>query len=281
MSNPQEIKIIDCPRDAIQGRKNLIRPEKKIAHINNLIKSNLFEYIDFGSFVSPKAVPQMQDTSYVVHGLEKVNNTKLLSIIANLKGAIQAKSFDEIDYLGYPFSISETFQKRNTNTKIEEAYSTVKDILNTIADSDKELVIYISMAFGNPYGDIWNEELVLQWVDKLKDLGIKRFSIADTTSQATPVMITSLFKKLYKEFSKLDFSVHLHSYANEATEKINAANKGGCTRFEGAIMGFGGCPFAQDEMVGNIPTEILLDRFGKSNPIDINKLKISFFDMIS
>src|SRR5690606_40916439 len=126
MSNPQEIKIIDCPRDAIQGRKNLIRPEKKIAHINNLIKSNLFEYIDFASFVSPKAVPQMQDTSYVVHGIEKVNNTKLLSIIANLKGAIQAKSFDEIDYLGYPFSISETFQKRNTNTKIEEAYSTVK-----------------------------------------------------------------------------------------------------------------------------------------------------------
>jgi hydroxymethylglutaryl-CoA lyase len=281
MSNPAEIKIIDCPRDAIQGRTSIISPEKKIAHINKLIKSNLFEYIDFGSFVSAKAVPQMQDTSYVVHSIEKINNTKLLAIIANNKGAIHAKAFEEIDYLGYPFSISETFQKRNTNSTVEESYQTVKVILDTIAGKNQELVIYISMAFGNPYADVWSEDLVLKWIDKLKDLGIKRFSIADTTSEATAIGVKSLFKKLYKEFPKLDFSTHLHSRTDEALEKINAAYEGGCRRFEGALMGFGGCPFAQDELVGNIPTEMLLNRFEKGNYIDVNKLKISFLEMIS
>ena len=281
MSNSAEIKIIDCPRDAIQGRNSIIPPEKKIAHINNLIKSNFFEYIDFGSFVSAKAVPQMQDTSYVVHGIEKINDTKLLTIIANNKGAVHAKAFDEIDYLGYPFSISETFQKRNTNSTLEDSYISVKTILDTIAGKNHKLVIFISMAFGNPYGDVWNGDLVLKWIDKLKDLGIKRFSIADTTSEATVIGVRSLFKNLYKEFPKLDFSAHLHSRTDQALEKINAAYDGGCRRFEGAMMGFGGCPFAQDELVGNIPTEILLNRFEKGNSIAINKLKISFFDMIS
>ena len=281
MSNPIAIKIIDCPRDAIQGRNNIIRPEKKIAHINNLIKSNLFEYIDFGSFVSAQAVPQMQDTNYVVHGIEKINNTKLLAIVANSKGAIHARAFEEIDYLGFPFSISETFQKRNTNSTIDESYQTVKSILDIIGSKSQELVIYISMAFGNPYGNVWSEDLVLKWVEKLKDLGIKRFSIADTTSEATAFGVKSLFKNLYNEFPKLDFSAHLHSRTDQALEKINAAYEGGCRRFEGALMGFGGCPFAQDELVGNIPTEMLLNRFEKGNSFDINKLKISFFEMIS
>lgn len=281
MSNSAEIKIIDCPRDAIQGRTSIIRPEKKIAHINKLIKSNLFEYIDFGSFVSAKAVPQMQDTNYVVKGIEKINNTKLLAIIANSKGAIHAKAFEEIDYLGYPFSISETFQKRNTNSTLEESYQTVKVILDTIADKNQELVIYISMAFGNPYADVWSEDLVLKWIEKLKDLGIKRFSIADTTSEASAIGVKSLFKNLYKEFPKSDFSAHLHSRTDEALEKINAAFEGGCRRFEGALMGVGGCPFAQDELVGNIPTEMLLNRFEKGNFININELKISFLEMIS
>lgn len=281
MSNPTVIKIIDCPRDAIQGRKNIIRPEKKIAHINNLIKSNLFEYIDFGSFVSGKVVPQMQDTSYVVHGIEKINNTKLLAIVANSKGAIHAKSFEEIDYLGFPFSISETFQKRNTNSTIDESYQTVKSILDNIGSKSQELVIYISMAFGNPYGNVWSEDLVLKWVEKLRDLGIKKFSIADTTSEATAIGVKSLFKNLYNEFPKLDFSAHLHSRTDQALEKINAAYQGGCRRFEGALMGFGGCPFAQDELVGNIPTEMLLNRFEKVNSFEINKLKISFFEMLS
>ncbi|MCA5005396.1 beta/alpha barrel domain-containing protein [Sphingobacterium bovistauri] len=281
MFNNADIKIVDCPRDAIQGIQNLIPPEKKIAHINNLIRSNLFEYIDFGSFVSPKAVPQMQDTAFVLQGLEKFNNTKLLAIVANNRGAVVASKYPEIDYLGYPFSISEIFQKRNTNSSISDSYNAVKDILDTISVQNQELVVYISMAFGNPYGDAWNEELVFEWVDKLKQLGIKRFSIADTTSEATPALIKSLFKKLNKEFPKLDFSAHLHSRADEALQKINAAYEGGCKRFEGAILGYGGCPFAQDDLVGNISTELLLDRFEKSSTIDINKLKISFYDMIS
>ena len=281
MFKQTEIKIVDCPRDAIQGRKGFIDTEKKITHINNLLKSNLFEYIDFGSFVSFKAVPQMQDTAIVLAGLEKLNNTKLLAIIANLKGAIIAKAYSKIDYLGYPFSISETFQERNANSSIEESYQTVKEILDTIAGNNQELVIYISMAFGNPYGDIWNEDLVLYWVEKLKKLGVKRFSIADTTSQASALAVNLLFKKLYKEFPKLDFSAHLHSRADEALDKVNAAFDGGCTRFEGAMLGYGGCPFAQDELVGNIPTEVLLNRFNKGTTIDINRLKNSFFDMIS
>lgn len=274
------ISIIDCPRDAIQSRTVLIRPEKKIAHINNLIKSNLFEYIDFGSFVSPKAVPQMEDTGYVVQGIEKVNNTKLLAIIANKKGAVYAKKYAEIDYLGYPFSISETFQKRNTNSSIDESFDTVKSIIDAIAGK-QELVVYISMAFGNPYGDAWNEELVLTWIHKIKNLGINRFSIADTTSEATPKLIKSLFKNLYKEFPNLNLSAHLHSNPNETMDKINAAYDGGCRRFEGAFLGYGGCPFAKDELVGNIPTEMLLERFDKSNSMDINRLKISYFEMIS
>lgn len=280
MYNSPEIKFIECPRDAIQGREKIISTNKKIDYINTLIRSNLFEYIDFGSFVSPKAVPQMKDTNLVLEEIQKVNNTKLLAIIANLKGAQIAKTYDKIDYVGYPFSISETFQKRNTNTSIYDSYSAVKYILDIVAEH-QELVIYISMAFGNPYGDLWDKNLVLDWVNKLKLLGVKRFSIADTTGQAKIKDIKSIYKSLGKEFPKLDFSIHLHSNTDSALEKINAAYDSGCKRFEGAILGYGGCPFAQDELVGNIPTELLLNRFDKAKDIDINNLKFSFFDMIS
>ena len=281
MFNSTDIKIIDCPRDAIQGRSEFISTNKKIAHINNLIKSNLFEYIDFGSFVSPSVVPQMKDTVEVLKGINKINDTKLLAIVPNQKGAIQAKNLVEIDYLGFPFSISETFQLRNTNSTIVDSFQNVKDILDILAGNNQELVIYLSMAFGNPYGDIWNEEIVLNWINKFRDLGIKKISIADTIGISQVSGINSLFKKLKKEFPKLDFSIHLHSKSLDSLDKIQTAYESGCRRFEGAFLGYGGCPFAQDDLIGNIPTEDLLKQFEKSSTIDINKLKISFFDMIS
>lgn len=281
MSKSPKVKIIDCPRDAIQGIETFIPTEKKINHINNLIRSNLFEYIDFGSFVSSKAVPQMQDTDSVIQVIEKVNNTKLLAIIANLKGAEIANKYRKLDYLGYPFSISETFQQRNTNASVEKSYETVQDILALLGDSNQELVVYISMAFGNPYGDAWDEEQVLKWLFKLQNLGIKRFSIADTTGEASAKLVNNLFKLINYEFPDLNLSIHLHSRQEDALEKIDAAYEAGCTRFEGAILGYGGCPFAQDDLLGNISTELLLDKFGIGKDIDINKLKISFFDTIT
>lgn len=280
MSNLKNIALIDCPRDAIQGIKEFIRTKKKIEHINKLIASGLFECIDFGSFVSPKAVPQMMDTAEVLTGIIKEQNTKLLAIIANLKGAIMAKEFDKVDFLGYPFSISETFQKRNTNSTIEESYEAVKAILDN-KGQHQDLVVYISMAFGNPYGDEWNEDLVVSWIDKLKSLGIKRFSIADTTGEANPEMVNSLFSLVSKEFFDLELSVHLHSRSEDALSKINAAYEAGCRKFEGALMGFGGCPFAKDELVGNIPTELLLTRFELATASEITNLKNSFINLIS
>lgn len=271
-----EVRIVECPRDAIQGISHVIPTARKISYINTLIASNLFEYIDFGSFVSPKAVPQLHDTLAVLEGIEKINNTKLLAIIANEKGVDIAKNYSKIDYLGYPFSISETFQLRNTNATIEESFVRVQNIVDIISSSSQELVVYISMAFGNPYGDKWHMDLVSHWIDKLSDLGIKRFSIADTTSEATPEQIKALFLILNKEFPNLDFSIHLHSIIESALLKINAAYTAGCRRFEGAFLGFGGCPFAKDDLVGNIPTELLLDRFNITNSREMTKLMDSF-----
>lgn len=275
------ISIIDCPRDAIQGIKDLISSEKKVEYINKLIASNFFEYIDFGSFVSAKAVPQMQDTHLVLDGIEKSNATKLLAIIANTKGTLIASEYQKIDYLGYPFSISETFQQRNTNSSIHNSFQTVQEIQNILSKSNQELVIYISMAFGNPYGDVWNEDIVLNWISKLKDVGIQRFSIADTTGEATAKSVESLYKKVHQEFKTLDLSLHLHSTPDKAFEKINAGFKAGCRRFEGAVLGYGGCPFAQDDLVGNIPTELLLKEFKKGDDVTINRLKIDFYELIS
>src|SRR5690606_363613 len=276
----KHIPVVECTRDAIQGMHKFIPTERKIRYINELIKSAYFEYIDFGSFVSPKAVPQMQDTAAVLEGIEKVNETKLLAIIANERGAITAAQYGKLDFVGYPFSISETFQQRNANSTIAESLERVKKIKEILAPTRIELVIYISMAFGNPYGDTWNEELVLQWIETLHALDINRFSIADTTAEATPLAISSLYRKITVQFPNLELSIHLHSPPQNAREKIDAAWKAGCTRFEGALAGYGGCPFAKDEPVGNIPTELLLEKFGIGTTALTNRLKADFQQMI-
>lgn len=281
MQNNSSVQLVDCPRDAIQGIKFPIPTELKIKYINQLIQSKLFDCIDFGSFVSPKAVPQMQDTQAVLAGLEKLDEVKLLAIIANVRGAEIGSTFPEIDFLGFPFSISETFQQKNTNARIQQAYSQVQKMQDILAkNSTQELVIYISMAFGNPYGDPWAMDLVSEWVGKLQELGVQHFSIADTTAEARPEQVGDLFVKLKEEFNDLAFSVHLHSYVEDALLKVNAAYDAGCRRFEGAILGYGGCPFAQDELVGNIPSELLVDRFQKGSYGQVAPLMDAFQKMI-
>ncbi|WP_164122598.1 hydroxymethylglutaryl-CoA lyase [Sphingobacterium sp. xlx-130] len=279
MLNSSEIRLVECPRDAIQGIGDFIPTQKKITYINGLLASELFEYIDFGSFVSPKAVPQVVDTVEVLDGLEK-GKTKLLAIVANERGAEAASKLGQIDYLGYPFSISETFQKRNANSTVEESLERVKRICDLLQFGKQDLVVYISMAFGNPYGDLWHEDLVLGWIERLSDLGIKRFSIADTTSEASVEAISTLYRLVANQFSSIELSLHLHARIEEALLKVNAAYEVGCRRFEGAFLGFGGCPFAKDDLVGNIPMELLLDRFGKGNPQQIMQLMDAFQEMI-
>lgn len=279
MLSNKRIDLIECPRDAIQGIRDFIPTERKIAYINQLLASGLFEYIDFGSFVSAKAVPQMSDTAAVLEGLEK-GDTKLLAIIANKQGAEMGASFEKIDFLGYPFSISETFQKRNANSTIAESFERVQLICDLLQNRNQELVVYISMAFGNPYGDVWHEDIVLQWMEKLAALGIRRFSIADTTSEASVESIASLFELIAGNFAHLSLSMHLHARVEEALLKINAAYGAGCRRFEGAFLGYGGCPFAKDDLVGNIPTELLLDRFKRSTLEQNMKLMEAFQYMI-
>ncbi|MFY7911952.1 MAG: DUF559 domain-containing protein [Emticicia sp.] len=253
------MKLIECPRDAIQGIKHFIPTEKKIKYINLLLESNLFDTIDFGSFVSPKAIPQMADTAEVVRGLDlSQTQTKLLAIIANERGATEACQFEQISYLGYPFSISETFQLRNTNATIAESLERVKAIQEITEKADKQLVIYISMGFGNPYGDDWNAEIAIKWVDELQNLGIKIFSLSDTVGVATPESITYLFENLIPKYHHLEFGAHLHTTLDTWQEKVDAAYNAGCRRFDGAFMGYGGCPMAADELVGNMPMENLL-----------------------
>lgn len=278
----EKVTLVDCPRDAIQGIKQQISTQKKITYINKLIVSKIFDCIDFGSFVSPKAVPQLSDTQAVLEGLEKNDQVKLLAIIANKRGAEIGSAFQKIDYLGYPFSISETFQKNNTNASIAEAFDTVQDILEIMdKKGNQELVVYISMAFGNPYSDYWDMDLVSEWVSKLNEIGVRNFSIADTTSEATAASIKQLFHKLNLEFQDIAFSAHFHSAVESALLKIDAAYSAGCRRFEGAVLGYGGCPFAKDELVGNIPSELLVDRFHKGNFESMSKLMQGFQNLIS
>lgn len=281
MYNKEQVTLVDCPRDAIQGILYQIPTEKKIAYINQLIKSQVFDCIDFGSFVSPKAVPQLSDTQAVLEGLEKDDRVKLLAIIANKRGAEIGSEMEKIDYLGYPFSISETFQKKNTNTSIAQAYEAVKEILGIMGRNEKqELVVYISMAFGNPYGDHWDMDLVSEWIYNLNAIGVRNFSIADTTSEATPDSIKDLFHKITKEFTDIPFSAHFHSPIESALLKVDAAYSAGCRRFEGAVLGYGGCPFAKDELVGNIPSELLVDRFNKANFDTMSGLMQGFQNLI-
>lgn len=259
------IKIIECPRDAMQGLQHFIPTQTKIDYINQLLKVG-FDTIDFGSFVSPKAIPQMADTKEVLAGLNlSQTNTKLLSIIANLKGAEMAVQYPEIKYLGFPFSISETFQQRNTNTSIAESLETVKVIQQLCVSNNKELVVYISMGFGNPYGDDWNTEIVEKWVKEMNQLGIKIISLSDTIGIANPETIAYLFKHLIPTFPNIEFGAHLHTTPNTWQEKIEAAYENGCKRFDGAMKGFGGCPMAADNLTGNMPTENMFFYFKNLN----------------
>ncbi len=276
----EEITLVDCPRDAIQGILHPISAQKKADHINKLLESEVFDWIDFGSFVSPKAIPQMSDTTEVLKLLNLKNKkTKLLAIVVNEKGAETVSLFPEVNYLGYPFSISESFQKRNTNAGIEESFSRLKKITEIAKNAGKEVVVYISMAFGNPYGDIWSQDLVVEWIRKIKGLGIKEFSLADTTAEAEISDIITLFKKCIHEFPELRIGSHFHSKKEDSLVKIKAAYASGCRKFDGALMGYGGCPFAKDDLVGNIPSEDLLDFFERKT--DILALKNSFIHLIS
>jgi hydroxymethylglutaryl-CoA lyase len=252
------VKIIECPRDAMQGFSHFIETEQKIEYINSLLKVG-FDTIDFGSFVSPKVIPQMRDTETVLQNLDlSTTKSKLLAIIANTQGAEMAVKYAPINYLGFPFSISETFQVRNTNSTIAQSFERVKYINSLCRDTGKELVIYISMGFGNPYGDPWNTDVVDEWVEKITALGVNIISLSDTVGVANPQSIAYLFGHLIKKYPHIEFGAHLHTRKESWREKIQAAWDNGCRRYDGAINGFGGCPMADDELTGNMPTESLL-----------------------
>lgn len=255
------IKIIECPRDAMQGIKTFIPTADKVAYIQSLLRVG-FDTIDFGSFVSPKAIPQMQDTAEVLAQLDlSQTQSKLLAIIANTKGAELASEYKEIRYLGFPFSISENFQMRNTHKTIAESFITLEEILAIADKSNKELVTYISMGFGNPYGDPWNVDVVGEWTEKLAKMGVKILSLSDTVGSSTPEVIDYLFSNLIPKYPHIEFGAHLHTTPDKWFEKVDAAYNAGCTRFDGAIQGFGGCPMAKDDLTGNMPTEKLLSYF--------------------
>jgi hydroxymethylglutaryl-CoA lyase len=255
------IKIIECPRDAMQGIKTFIPTQAKIDYLQSLLRVG-FDSLDFGSFVSPKAIPQMQDTAAVLAGLDLSGTTsKLLAIIANTRGAELASEHPEIQYLGFPFSISENFQMRNTHKTIAESMVTLQEILAIAQATDKEVVTYLSMGFGNPYGDPWNVDIVAEWAEKLVQLGVKIISLSDTVGTSTPDIISYLFSELIPAFPEVEIGAHLHTTPNTWFEKVDAAYKAGCFRFDGAIQGFGGCPMAKDDLTGNMPTEKLLSYF--------------------
>jgi len=252
------VKLIECPRDAMQGMHTFIPTDVKARYINQLLKVG-FDTIDFGSFVSPKAIPQMRDTGEVLAQLDLSNvSTNLLAIVANKRGAVDACSFEEINYLGYPFSISNTFQVRNTNSTIEESLHRVEQIQEIGAAHKKKLVIYISMGFGNPYGDPWNVEIVQGWVDKLADMGIRILALSDTIGVSNPENISYLFSNLIPPFPDVEFGAHLHTTPRTWREKVEAAYQSGCRRFDGALKGYGGCPMAKDDLTGNMPMENIL-----------------------
>jgi hydroxymethylglutaryl-CoA lyase len=257
----EAIKIIECPRDAMQGIKAFIPTERKVAYIQSLLRVG-FDTIDFGSFVSPKAIPQMQDTAEVLARLDlSKTKSKLLAIIANTQGAIAASQYQPIQYLGFPFSISENFQMRNTHKTIAESLITLQEILEIGDKSNKEVVAYLSMGFGNPYGDPWSVEIVGEWTEKLSNMGVKILSLSDTVGSSTPEVIQYLFSNLIPKYPKIEFGAHLHTTPDKWFEKIDAAFNAGCRRFDGAIQGFGGCPMARDVLTGNMPTEKLLSYF--------------------
>jgi len=256
-----EIKLIECPRDAMQGIKDFIPTKTKARYIQSLLQCG-FDTIDFGSFVSPRAIPQMRDTAEVLSMLDlSRTKSKLLAIVPNTRGAEDASQFPEIDYLGYPFSISENFQMRNTHKTIAESVEILKSILDIANNADKEVVAYLSMGFGNPYGDPWSVEIVGEWTEKLAAMGVGVLSLSDTVGTSTPDIIDYLFSNLIPKYPKVEFGAHLHTTPTKWYEKIDAAYKAGCRRFDGAIQGFGGCPMAKDELTGNMPTEKMYSYF--------------------
>lgn len=262
----KKVKIIECPRDAMQGIKEFIPTDLKIEYLNSLLKVG-FHTIDFGSFVSPKAIPQLKDTAQVLKGLDLTQaKSRLLAIVANKRGAEDACNFDEIGLLGYPFSVSETFQQRNTNASIDQSLSRVEEIQELAVKHKKKLVVYLSMAFGNPYGDAWDVDVVAKWAERLhNDLGIKILALSDTIGVSNPENINYLFSTLIPEFKEVEFGAHLHTTPDTWKEKVDAAYNSGCLRFDGAIKGFGGCPMAADDLTGNMPTENMLDYFNDNN----------------
>lgn len=261
MSANKNISLIECPRDAMQGWKHFIPTEKKIEYINSLLKVG-FDTMDFGSFVSPKSIPQMADTKEVLKGLTlNAESSKLLAIVANTRGAKDAAEYDEITFLGFPFSVSQTFQLRNTNSTIEESLRRVEEIKNICIHKNKELVIYISMGFGNPYGDLYSEEIVFEWVNKITALDIKIISLADTVGLATSEQVFSITNYLINKLPEHIIGVHLHSSITNWKAKVDAALRAGCQRFDGALKGIGGCPMADDELVGNMDTELMIPYF--------------------
>ncbi len=271
------ISLIECPRDAMQGWKHFIPTQKKISYINGLLKVG-FDTIDFGSFVSPKVIPQMADTREVLNGLEvDLSKTRLLAIVANIRGAEEAAGFEKISYLGFPFSISPTFQQRNTNSTLSASLEMVEEIQSLCVKNQKKLVIYISMGFGNPYNDPYNDAIVLEWVDKMVQLDIGVISMADTVGLATPEQVGTILNKLIPTYGDTKFGVHLHSTAANWKAKITASLAAGCFRFDGALKGVGGCPMADDELVGNMDTELMIPYFNELNllnNIDMDSLAI-------
>ncbi|WP_417875015.1 hydroxymethylglutaryl-CoA lyase [Xanthomarina gelatinilytica] len=268
----KHVKVIECPRDAMQGIKDFIPTEKKVQYIQSLLRVG-FDTIDFGSFVSPKAIPQMVDTAKVLEQLDlSKTESKLLAIIANTRGAQDASVHQQIDYLGYPFSISENFQMRNTHKTIAQSVVTLNEILEIAAKTNKEVVVYISMGFGNPYGDPWNVEIVGEWTERLNNMGVKILSLSDTIGSSNPENISYLFSNLIPKYPEIEFGAHLHTTPTTWFEKVDAAYNAGCTRFDGAIQGFGGCPMAKDELTGNMPTEKLLSYFTQKKVSNLNAL---------
>ncbi len=257
----KQVKIIECPRDAMQGIKTFIPTDDKVKYIQSLLGCG-FDTIDFGSFVSPRAIPQMADTADVLSKLDlSKTKSKLLAIVANVRGANDASKHEKIDYLGYPFSISENFQMRNTHKTIAQSVETLSEILDIANAANKEVVTYISMGFGNPYGDPWDVEIVGEWTQKLADMGVRILSLSDTVGTSTPKTIGYLFSNLIPKYPNIAFGAHLHTTPSKWHEKVDAAYKAGCRRFDGAVQGFGGCPMAKDELTGNMPTEKMLSYF--------------------
>ena len=263
----EKVDLIECPRDAMQGIKSFIPTARKVEYIQMLLNCN-FHTLDLGSFVSPKAIPQMQDTKEVIRQLDfSRSNSKILTVVVNERGAQEAVQFEQIDCLGYPFSISETFQMRNTHKTIQESLTVLRSIYAISAAAKKELVVYLSMGFGNPYGEEWNLDLVNYWVSELVNIGVKVISLSDTVGSSNASIIESVYRFLIPKFPEITFGAHLHTTKSSWFEKLNAAYMSGCRRFDGAIQGFGGCPMAGDALVGNMPTEQMLSYFAQQKAV--------------